>query len=359
MSEALAFISSSTELPKNANYSLEYNSNFRIVEYYINDSDIDVTVKHRNNLSIPVYKQLTSRGSIRLFTLRRSYYFRDRHTITHTLTNINNYLGGAENNDEMNIIKHALSKACNSGNISGNLNIVVDHVIDITSLKDNRSLYDKELDIVLSTTENTNNFPHPFSRDGGRVEEFQDYVRNKLGTGIFIEIVDNSSLINDRYIYIGKDAVRISVHADSSKEPGIYYTLLDHNRLNDVSIVPSYLNYKDAEEKLGIYKTREEALTKGDPDSINKVRLAELSAKELEQKTEIIELKNQQEISKIKYINLKDEYDVLKLKRDEMMDNRKNYYEAISYERKDSHEMLKYLPAIVVSIAAIISLFKK
>lgn len=351
MPDSIPFISTVGKLSEQINHKDENSAAFKTIIYYINDSDIDITVTHRNNLGVTIFKPLNVMSNNKRFIIRKCYQFRNPDVITSTETNINNYsvvFGGS--NHELMLIREIIRRNRENNYRCHYVDINIDYVINVSDLKEESVLYDKELDLVIAAGNYSTNFPHPFSTEGQGVTEYLDYINNKKGTGIFVEIVDNESLIKSRYIYAAKQLIELSVVKDPNKPSGVYFTKLSNNRLDDVHITPKKYTFNEAEAALGIYKTIEEAMSGGDPEQVNKKELAELNALLLEQKKRLAEANAEVEYKKAENARLKEEFEARKMERDDDSDRRKDHYDRKTYERKDVYETVKTV-GLLLSLA--------
>jgi len=198
------------------------------------------------------------------------------------------------------------------------------------------------------------------------MNEYRELIKEKKVSGIFLELIDNENNIKSRYIYVAKQLLEIPVRKDPNRPSGVYFTKAAYDRVNDVHINPEFYSYEDSEKELGLYKTKEEANTGGNPELINKNLLAE-KEKELvdakhrlesivsNNKERINQLETELELKKKETAAIKEEYEEKKIKRTD-------YYEERSSVRKDSNEIVKFIPAVIagaVAAFAIISSRKK
>jgi hypothetical protein len=211
---------------------------------------------------------------------------------------------------------------------------------------------------------------------------------SRESSGIFVELIDNENNITNRYMYVARQLLELPARRDQTKQSGVYFTTAVHDKDGDTNMDPKFYSFEDAEEALGLFKTKEEAMTGGNPEFIAKTKYAEqeaalrdaqrelekvkndhkiaeqhrlekmaalkhdLEEKQLYMKEKINDLEHNLEKTKKRNSELKEESDSRKL-------TRADYYEERSYERKDSSELIKFVPALIVGAIGMFALFAK
>ena len=276
-----------------------------------------------------------------------------------------------------------------------NFSFVVYKRVLLDDMKQDGSVYIREVDAVISRNKKEMAVPHPNSTFG--LHQF-DVTRNPNTcnqAGVFVQVVDNDNLARARYYYSGKQLVEVPSIVDKTRESGVYCTV--SSAASDGFLTPktSVMTFDEAEETIGLYRNQEDARTHGDPERQFENELKELRNRDkalsnmnlklkedvlrlqniletssMVRKTGLEEIKDEQEAKSIKRKNksekLKARIDELERERknhfDEVMTQRKDYYEERghsrkqyyedrSYDRKDTSEMIKYIPALLLGVA--------
>ncbi len=173
-------------------------------------------------------------------------------------------------------------------------------------------------------------------------------LEEKRGLYLNIELVDNEDLIGVQFTNVFGEVYEIIPIKDSFRKSGFYVTR--SNKHGEVDRVEEVLDFHTFEEMKSIYKvysTRQEAATFGDPETQRKIDLAnkEIELAEMKEslKTKDIELAKQAKI-----------LDEIKSERELRKMAETDYYDRRSFDRKDSSEAFKILPALVVGIGALL-----
>lgn len=264
-------------------------------------------------------------------------------------------------------------------------------------LAKNGSLYLDNLDIVVSLLQDELVPHHPHSVVGirNRLVQENDPVNRVDCFGYSLQIVDNHEAFGARYVNINNRVYKVPAVSDPERPDGVYRVSspevqgdFDHN-----PPVSQYYKFDQLESAgLGLYASYQEALTLGDQLGTRKAELEvqshELKQQEVQLKHERMEresefdrrkqaleeirhkaedLRKSQEIQykfaeqqmTVRQTQLKHELSELEYRRDVASMRHKDHYELRSYERKDSSEFLKVIPAVIAGVAAIVLAFKK
>lgn len=344
----------------------DHLASFKVSQYYENNSNEDIVVTLRNNLPIKVPRQLNGFNSSKVFSIKTCYTFNSNNTIVDTINSITEVLKNYnDQNEDLALIRTTLLSNYNNDRHTNHCNIVIERTIEISYLKQNEIVYMPECDILVCFRNLDLSVPHPFSNNGQIVSEYHSFISERKVSGVFIELVDNENNIGNRYMYVAKQLLEIPVRKDHNKKSGVYFTKAINDRVDDIQIQPEFYDFDKAEDYLGLYKTKEEAMTGGNPETISKTKLKQLEHDLLETKLdserdkierdELIEkLRKEVELTKLETVRAKEEAEQAKAARNEHYDSRSqrrsDYYEERSYTRKDTHELIKYLPGIAIGI---------
>lgn len=258
----------------------------------------------------------------------------------------------------------------------GSVTVILDYHLSIEQLKEyGGSVYYHELDTVFSLYNLDRCPPHPYSA-AGRDLCLVEATPSKIGFHYGIEIIDNAGKYGDRYLNIGNKVYRAPVHKDSTRRDGVYIVanepVLGEIEASEREV--QYYPFEVAEEQVGLYRTPEEALNLGDLSQARKEELTNLEHEIQKGKAELMrerqkfeaemmdkeralkeaEIERDRNARVIEELRADQEHK-LKLERERV----KDYYDDKSYERKDNNEILKFIPAVVVGIGAVIVAFKK
>lgn len=239
-----------------------------------------------------------------------------------------------------------------------NLDIILYYDIELpNSANVVKSLYVPYVDSLIHVNKNNENIPHPKLND-----KKSESVR--VSNGIDITIVDNENTINKRYIYLGKKVTAIETIKDSSRASGVYVVRYDiYKNFNDFSY--SYYDFKEAEIELGLYSTKEDAYSFGDPKLVLETKLNK-KEREIIDKEE--ELYNREKELKKNQQTLKDNENKFKSRVEEEVkinteklrrENEELKAEINKNKTKWYTEIFKLIAAVVPTILLIINIFRK
>lgn len=233
--------------------------------------------------------------------------------------------------------------------------VVVDVKITKETLQTRRTVYVPQCDLVLTIENDDVPIHHPFCIEKNIERRYRDMLSNSKGTALGITIVANNNEIDTRFVYVAKRVMKIIPIKDPDRESGIYVGSHIPTDLGD-RYVEERFEFEDAEEKLGLYKTIEEAETGGNPDRLSAVALKEAEIKAINAKMEADQIahKNATEL-----LDKKKEFEEKKVEIDTTKVERSAYYEERSLERKDKSEAIKFVPAIIGGVVAIWLVVKK
>ena len=157
------------------------------------------------------------------------------------------------------------------GRRSGNAKVSIHYLIEIDRLlaaKEN-CLYIENLDMVLSLDSIGKVPPHPFANMNLRPLNMT-YRKDAIKTNeciYHVRIVDNNDEFGGRFINTNGTVLRINACKDNLAQSGVYVRLSNQSNINDSAtptIIQNYYSFEEAETKLSLFRTREEARTLGD-----------------------------------------------------------------------------------------------
>ena len=329
----------------------ESHASFRTTTFYINQTHEDLCVIHRNNIPVVVGKSGNLYIGEQVLIVRTLYHFAGRSNIIDAINNLKVMKDASRMpNKDVEMLYTSLLKA-HDGNRNLSYHCVgIDKKIPIKEIKDNTAVYVDESDILVCLIKSMKNLSHPYSQEGITSGAPRRYASENKVSGVFIEMIDNESQMNSRYVYMAKEIVEIPARKDKSRKSGVYITRASCDDFDAVSTDVSFHEFPDAQEKVGLYPTRDEAMTFGNPELLLKAEQDKLKSKNLQQETELEELRRSN-------IKLKEEAEASRLVRTEEADSRKlqrqEFYESRSYQRRDDSELMKTIGTIAVTAVTV------
>jgi len=302
--------------------------NFKESIFFINNSDHTFTVVMRNNLLIKVKTAMTnilhSNNMLgkntfintNTFIIRRILDFNDNDTLKCTLSNINEFKRlFANKNYELDLIHKQIRDLLEGDYLASRKRIVLDYIFDTRELIDHGNFYARDTDILIHHVD-SDLIPHPYSVEGSGIVELKDQVKDRKRSGVLIDIIDNSNVISNRYITLANNVFKIPVHNDTTKPDGVYVTFLQSDNLGNTDIQPVHYNFEEAEEIIGLCRTKEEAISAGDTSEKNKQHTLALERK-------LLDAKNEHEQLKMVLNETKTKLELNKLEREEAINQTK------------------------------------
>jgi hypothetical protein len=270
-----------------------------------------------------------------------------------------------ESSEELKAIKEA--HLSNNSLRAPNFMIVIDYVITYDELRNaNGTLYHNELDLVISINDIKSTPIHPYSTEGMRDKMMKEKAPEKTEAefSYSIDIIDNSGKYGDRFQNIGNQIYRIKARKDNTMKDGVYRIsnkpVIGANDPGEQEVV--YYSMEDAEEKIPLYRTIEDARCLGDLSMAQKARVAVLESEAVNAKHEAAVAKSKleevQHARKIEGERIAEERERFNATLESMRESTKFRYEQRSYDRKDSSEMIKFLPGFFMGAIALFAAFK-
>lgn len=249
--------------------------------------------------------------------------------------------------------------------------IYVQYSIDLNELNQiQEDYYHVPTDFLLSTKPLKEVSPHPFSKSALHATK-PECARYSVGVDFMI--IDNDNEISDRFIMLGSDVYKIVPRIDKTKENGVYVSKYSYSATHQTRVIHESVCYPldEADEKLGLFKTVEEAQSSGNIskrlekdllDAKNILRQRELEIERLKQEHEEKSLRFKDEFNDKEH-RRKDQttdrdyqFEQFKaqLERDKLVMNSKlEQMKAQNEKEKASMENIKLFFAGIVAIAGI------
>jgi hypothetical protein len=340
----------------------------------INHTRYPVTVIDRNNLRCKV--ECTPEQYNREFILRDEYTV----PVTAFPDLLRLFLERSEEVDyaDFRIFKDSFYRQYEEHRFTP-IQIILDCVIKEERLEEHQSLYIVNRDTVVSLLYASQAPDHPHSYSVLLHERYMELAKTVYGMTLSIELIDNEQLIGERYIYLAKQLLKLKPRKDPLRTSAVYVGITDRDDHNKPIVNVGRFELEEAEEKLGLYKTREEAISGGDVKTLRQEQVAEmnhqlymaqLELKQLEQtfkeELERTRAEHQQRDSAIKEkeaqfakekLEMETEAIRLKARLDAERMTRESYYEERSYNRKDNHDWFKFITGVLVAglgVAAVV-----
>lgn len=271
--------------------------------------------------------------------------------------------------NEANIIYKILADSISKGELNAK-RVSIDRKYNVSSI-DRDGIYIREVDAVISTDEKQ---MHPSDPASSQTRAELELFTDISAAGMSVELIDNSNSYNSKYVYSAGEVLEIKPKKDIRREEGLYIQSFQPgpNGVNKLTKKDHY-TVEAALDKGVVHSTREGAETDGNPGSkitgINKQQEQEI----MKLKQETVKIKAEAEAAKasrdmeaskaaheldmIKHQNelfmtgLKAEMAAMEDKYKRKNIERADYYEDRSHVRKDSSEIIKTGPAMVIAAA--------
>jgi hypothetical protein len=366
-------------------------------------ADYEVSVGFVNNLQVPVVT--VDRAGLRvvipptLDVSRNSFRVQVEYRIAnHNRLQLDQTLAllGEEPSNEAKLFRESFMNQ--RRNLSGRVVVSMEYVISLDEFKrHNASFYHRQLGYVFSILSAQDCPAHPLSQEAaeGELDESDHSIKYDENMFLFkMEVVDNADMIGERFVNFGGQIRRIVPVKDLRRNPGIYVTQVveDYRKPGRFVLEQFKVTEEEARQDYGIFSTRQEAIHFGNSDLSRKERLAELEHQNkvlaaevqnvkldaerslVERKAELDELNairqrendERSHANRIRQEQLDERERILKAERaafEQEQERRRNadrdYYERRNQERKDQSDLLKFLPALVIALGAIIVALNK
>lgn len=368
--------------PMIMSHTKENLAQFRFSQFYINEGDEDIFVTLRNNLPVRIKSNEGGYRNSSNFIIRNVYVFQNIHIINDTINNITKIKKNYPNSsNDLDVIKDVLLQRV-KGEFSAYCEVVIDRNFDLMELSDYGNTYIPECDTLLSYKTLDLSCPHPFSNEGSSINNYlQNSYRYRSSATLCIDIVDNENNIDKRYLYVAKSLIELKTIKDDTRSSGVYFTVAKDDGTDNPQLTTNNYPISDLEEKLGIYSTKEEAMTGGDPNEVhkrimlglqqeNEILKATNTKNEQETTAELLRLKEEADKRHLDLERIKKEYafqaeeiarqksereDIYSKKKHE----REDYYSERSHSRKDDSEFFKYVPLLAAAAAGTYMAFRQ
>lgn len=349
-----------------------YNDNYLYQQdrLFKNSFDFAVIIRHRNGLSVtvpPVDRILDESRSFDIFERLRKD--------TGVKFNAGPVLDEADGIlNPLDAIRESMALTASNTSYHAFDEAVLKYSLSLELFEKNSyGVYINELDLCISRADSHYTYLHPYSEEGLALAE--RIVGSHSSLEFRIEIVDSKRQLGDRWVNINGMVYHISAMSDTTRQDAVY--IIARCGVHKSQLTSYALD--EADEKLNLFRTRQEAIELGQSREVAERQHQALMAnlkreadeaqanfvrekQEMEQET--LRLKQQldktklnttssEEIFKQQLAALQHREAQFEIERTREQARMKDYYELRSHERKDSSEMIKWLPTAIVALAAI------
>lgn len=233
---------------------------YSVTTDYFNYSNKNLYVVDGNRPAVRIGTVETSIMSKEVFAIRKTYYFATPGAFTEMIKDAEAYI--AINHKTMSYefaeFMATAKKALNFG-VGDIVEMKFDYVYNFDAIKE-RQIYVTELDSVFSLTPNVY---HPRDSNSKITGILNDLESGHGYEGFLIEIVDNEGIHNSRYFNFGGEAREIKSVRDLTRPSGVY-SIDVSTRAGKSKMKRTYMSTEEAEKAQRVFRTKEDALYKGD-----------------------------------------------------------------------------------------------
>lgn len=322
-----------------------------ISKVYFNQSSLDISITHRNNVCVTLDKTLQQQYATGELIVRSEWRFRGNAVAEKTYKSVTDALQHHNiRTEELSMFAKRLKEFIDARPFaSSDLSICFDRLIRARTIQENKFIYLHDDDILICGKENANRVLHPNSSEGITDASHYDFVSQSGMTGFFVEIVDNDRKIGNRFIYTGKRLIEVTPIEDMNRRDGVYYHVAENHPVAGIEIQKTFCPVEEASETIGLFRTKEEAMTGGNPENISKAELETLKHQGQRLQIEAEQLRSENVILKEKIERSKTEREDFYQEKKQV---RNDHYEERSSARKDSGEVYKIAAAVVGTAVA-------
>lgn len=331
---------------------------------YINKSYRDISIAMRSGFSFTIPASEDRFGEKFIIRMELSLSPWVRIDVEKLLSQIRE-----DSNAELAAMKQSIEVQSSRSRHGGTI-ITVDYPVTLEELKKyGGAIYYSEIDQVVSIG-TTDDVPlHPYSEKGRSMFSEDLHGSRSVGFIYNLEIIDNSGRQGIRYVNINGSVYPLKPNQDYGRRDGIYVLTSGHlDEYDNPSSSQRRVGFDHAAQELGVFNSYEDAEALGDIERSRERDQAAHQATVQQLKNDLDLQKYERDMEKIRREEEQAENDRERAKqaaeltrlRDEasyVLDMRriesKDRFEERSYVRKDSSEVLKALPSMIVGLGAI------
>lgn len=178
-------------------------------------------------------------------------------------------------------------------------NFTLEGIINRSEMQNNNIVHHQETNIIVGLRKEDLLRPHPSSPAGLQLTDLYSNPETTDHAGLFIKIIDNHQTYPSRFFYSGKQLIEVPCHIDQTKANGVYAVVLSKEGPG-LRTRSEFLTYEQAEVEFGLFKTREEAMTAGNPERFFELEESKSKEREKELSRELAELRHRTELERQK-----------------------------------------------------------
>lgn len=305
-----------------------------------------ITFIDRHNMKIPIYDRLNS--SYKGLILRTTYVIPMK-SLKDTYTY---FLSGKppECNIEIwnvlqELVLHEYEKTLGAIPKAFNARISIQTNISEKYFDDVDGVYMDTNDLAFSILDPISAPNHPYDDHELLEEKYRNLINDDVSFLYCIDIVDNNNVVNNKWVYFNNEVFCINPRVDYNKDNGLYLY-----RSNIKNKSPTIIRKELSELKEnGIYNTKDEALTNGNPSIIEKARI--------QKQEEELKLKNNELENKLR--QLRHDFDMEKEEYAAQTKKTEYEYKEKINKQKTNNENLKTISTIIITTLGLYAAFQK
>lgn len=348
-------------------------------KFFVNRLPCDIYIRDRSGLLTKIKQRLESRA----FPLNHLYVCEQLSCLPEVIESFIEQARQTSKTMQQYTHKVVLQHWVGEPPISSRYSIETQCALSLQLLLDNDGvvyLEDHDLLVMYGLNEgDMSRIHHPYSIPGYAQQSFQQISMNNphIRRGDFtfnIRIVDNHHTFGNRWLLIGDEAFCVVAVQDKQVTDGIYVTysrnliggtgpqklLTDRIDFKDSGNLPHYKLYESQQEALLASRGTQETEAKAKIQELeSKAAAAENGWKKAQQERDNIERdalhrrqKHEQEMEKLRR-------EQERMQKEHELYLQKQIGESVSVSRKNTMELIKYVPVVISAIACAASLFKK
>ena len=276
--------------PKQIGATVNFTNAFRQTTVaFFNNSQYRVVVMDRDNLPTLLNGHDPAVALENTVTVQTKYQYVNHSAFMENLALLESlgsrYKMTSENHD---ILRKVFMKLKETPFNHGAVCITIENKISLDNLVGKGHVYDPSTDLMVVDAHHWGKFVHPSSPEYEEAVPVNKYLKEKKASGILVEIVDNDQRISKRFFYCAGNVLCVNPHQDAGRSDGVYLTTFLNQTNGDIDQETTRVDLDKAETVVGLFKTAEDALTNGAPDTLIKQHEAMLRA-ELTERTHEIE----------------------------------------------------------------------
>ena len=241
-----------------SNSGVEASVSFK--RYFVNHTNRTISVVDRNGLRFRVEKVM---NDYRQSVIIRTEYVVPGRAYDDIQSVLNHVIDRPDNYPDLMALRDALFAKPPRDRFKQHT-VIIDTVVSQSVFEKQNSVYVSNMDVVLTTLAGNEEVVHPFGKPALITEWYQKQAEGCQGVSTFVEIVDNDNQIGNRFIYMTKRVFEVPAIKDTTRESGIYLCCIEKRPGFESAISSIRFDLTEGEDKLGLYKTQEDAVSDGD-----------------------------------------------------------------------------------------------